>query len=107
MKLESKILEYLNNNDNGKFIDITFILENYNSLKDTSELLHEKNLILLDENSSRDFEAFGISNERVKRIRAKIKINGKVYLDNIKNKEREFALDTKGKEKRRKFAYFF
>jgi len=107
MHLELTILDYLIKNDNGNYIDITFILEDYNKLKNTSVLLLEKNLILIDENSSRDFEAFGISNQRVRRIKAKIRIQGKVYLHSLKNKERKLALEHKRKEKKRKFAYFF
>jgi len=107
MRLERTILEHLNNNDNGNFIDITFVDENYSDLKASSELLNEQNLILIDKNSSRDFEAFGISNLRVKRLKAKIKMNGKIYLHTLENKERELALKNKGKEKNRKFAYFF
>ncbi|MCF6224647.1 MAG: hypothetical protein L3J34_13115 [Flavobacteriaceae bacterium] len=107
MRLERTILEHLNNNDNGNFIDITFVDENYSDLKASSELLNEQNLILIDKNSSRDFEAFGISNLRVKRLKAKIKMNGKIYLHTLDNKERELALKNKGKEKNRKFAYFF
>jgi len=104
MKLELKILEYLNDNDNGNFIDITFIDENYDSLNVTSSLLNEKNFILIEENSARDFEAFGISNQRIKCVKAKIKMNGRIYLHTLKNKNGEFATD---KRKSKVLSYFF
>jgi len=105
MMLELNILDYLNNNDNGKFIDITFIDDNYDNLIATSNLLNEKNFILIDENSARDFEAFGISNQRIKRVKAKIKINGKIHLHALNNKEQKF--ETSNKIKSKILSYFF
>ena len=105
MMLKLKILEYLNNNDNGNFTDITFIDENYDNLKTTSNLLNEKGFIIIDENSARDFEAFGISNQRIKLIKAKIKTNGKIHLHALKNKNGELATKTKIKSKI--LSYFF
>jgi hypothetical protein len=84
MKLEYIILDYLNKNDNGNYIDVTFINENHSALKDKVMELKGKNLILIDDSSSRDFEAFGITNAREKRIKAKIKMNGKIYLHSLK-----------------------
>ncbi len=105
MMLELNILDYLNNNDNGKFIDITFIDDNYDNLIATSNLLNEKNFILIDENSARDFEAFGISNQRIKRVKAKIKINGKIHLHALNNKGQKF--ETSNKIKSKILSYFF
>ncbi|NOQ92602.1 MAG: hypothetical protein GQ552_07790 [Flavobacteriaceae bacterium] len=105
MMLELKILEYLNNNDNGNYTDITFIDENYDNLKTTSDLLNEKNFILIDKNSTRDFEAFGISNQRIKLVKAKIKMNGRIHLHALKNKDGEFV--TNNKRKSKILSYFF
>ena len=74
MKLEYSILEHLSNHDNGTFVDITFIEEDHVSLRKTLNDLEGRNMILVDENSARDFEAFGIGNDRKKRIKAKIKM---------------------------------
>ena len=84
MNLELTILEYLNNNDNGSYVDITFIDENYSALIEKADELKAKNLILMDKSSSRDFEAFGITNNRKKIIKAKIKMTGKIYLHSVK-----------------------
>ena len=85
MKLEIAILEHLSSNDDGQFIDITFINEDYASVVNSVEELRGKNLILIDEFSQRDLEEFGISNHRVRTIRAKIKMNGKVYLHSLQS----------------------
>ena len=84
MNLELTILEYLNNNDNGSYVDITFIDENYSALIEKVDELKAKNLILMDKSSSRDFEAFGIPNNRKKSVKAKIKMTGKIYLHSVK-----------------------
>ena len=84
VRLEHIILDHLYKNDNGNFIDITFIDDNYLALNETLMCLKGKNLILIDEYSSRDFEAFGITNQRKKSINAKIKMNGKIYLHSLK-----------------------
>lgn len=84
MNLELTILEYLNNNDNDSYVDITFIDENYSALIEKADELKAKNLILIDKSSSRDFEAFGIPNNRKKSIKAKIKMTGKIYLQSVK-----------------------
>jgi len=83
MKLEYSILEHLSEHDNGKFVDVTFLNDDYSLLKETLDELKGKNLILID-SSGRDFEAFGIGNTRIKSIRAKIKMNGRVYFDSLK-----------------------
>jgi len=84
VNLELTILEYLNNNDNGSYVDITFIDENYSALIEKVDELKAKNLILMDKSSSRDFEAFGIPNNRKKSVKAKIKMTGKIYLHSVK-----------------------
>lgn len=88
MNLELTILEYLNNNDNGSYVDITFIDENYLALTEKADELKAKNLILIDKSSSRDFEAYGIPNNRKKSIKAKIKMTGKIYLQSVKKIEK-------------------
>ncbi len=106
VKLESLILDYLNKNDNGKFIDITFIDDNYLALNETLNLLKGKNLILIDENNSRDFEAFGITNHREKNVSAKIKMNGKIYLHSLK-KINQLTEAAKKSKRSWKFASLF
>ncbi|MCF6296457.1 MAG: hypothetical protein L3J08_00480 [Flavobacteriaceae bacterium] len=83
MKLENKILNYLNSNDNGEVIDITFIDEDYSTVNQVVDELRGRNFIVVDNCSSRDFEAFGISNQRKRCVRAKINTNGKVYLHSL------------------------
>ena len=39
MKLEYSILEHLSAHDNGKFVDVTFLDENYEALKETLDEL--------------------------------------------------------------------
>lgn len=106
MKLEYSILEHLSNNDNGKLIDITFIEDDYASLMNTLEELKGKNLILVDNKSTRDFEAFGIGNNRKKSIKAKIKMNGRVYFHSLKRKYSQASGDD-GKRNRWSLSYFF
>ena len=84
MKLEYSILEHLSENDDGKFVDLTFIDEDYFSLQNAVNELKGKNLILV-ETRDRDFEAFGIGNDRKRSIKAKIKMNGRVYFQSLKN----------------------
>ena len=80
MKLEYEILNYLNDNDNGKIIDVTFICDNYQELKEMLGQLNGRNLIVWEQDNFRDFEAFGISNTRLKPLKAKINTNGKIRL---------------------------
>ena len=84
MNLEYSILKHLSNNDNGKFIDITFIEEDHSSLMKTLEELMGRNMILVDDHSARDFEAFGIGNDRKRSIKAKIKMNGRVRFHTLR-----------------------
>ncbi len=86
MKLEYSILEHLSNNDNGKLIDITFIEDDHASLRRSLNELKGKNMILIEDLNGRDFEAFGIGNDRKKVIKAKIKMNGRVYFHSLKAK---------------------
>ena len=104
MKLEFDILNYLNENDNGKTIDITFIDDDYEMICEVLNRLKGRNLIVLDQNTFRDFEAFGISNSRKKMLKAKINNNGKIHLHALKN-----ALDVPEKKKRSawKLSYLF
>ncbi len=83
MILEKKILNYLNNNDNGETIDVTFIDDNYSALNQVISDLKGKNFVVIDEYSARDFEAFGISNQRKRCLKAKINTNGKIYLHSL------------------------
>ncbi len=106
MQLEHIILDYLNKNDNGKFIDITFIDENYMALDETLNELRGKNLVLIDDQSARDFEAFGIANTRKKSIYAKIKMTGKIYLHSLK-KINQLTEHSKKRKRSWKFAYLF
>lgn len=87
MLLERKILNYLDKNDNGNTIDVTFIDDDYNALNEVIVELMGKNFVVLDEHSARDFEAFGISNQRKRRLKAKINTNGKIYLHSLIQKE--------------------
>ncbi|MDH3323930.1 MAG: hypothetical protein OEM04_13125 [Flavobacteriaceae bacterium] len=107
MKLEFKILDFLNSNNNERFVDITFIDENYEQIKDACKSLSGRNLVVIDSSQSRDFEAFGISNQRIKRIKAKINMNGRIYLHSLKNNSGEFALNSKRRKNKWKLSYFF
>ena len=95
MKLEYDILNYLDSRDNGRTVDVTFIDDDYEAIRETLIELKGKNLIVLDHNSLRDFEAFGISNERKRLLKAKINTNGKIHLHTLKD-----AVD--GQKKKRK-----
>lgn len=105
MKLEYSILEHLSNNDNGKFVDITFIEEDYTSLMSTLNELKGRNMILVDKNSGRDFEAFGIGNDRRKSIKAKIKMNGRIYFHSLKVKN--IGKSKEGRKNPWSLSYFF
>lgn len=86
MKLEYTILEYLSERDDGRFVDVTFIHEDYKELLDTVEELKGKNLIVVEQ-AGRDFAAFGITNDRPKSLKAKIKLNGHAYFHSLKGIE--------------------
>ncbi len=105
MSLELKILRHLSNNHNGKFIDITFIDDDYDMLNQTLTKLSGNNLLLIDPSKKRDFGLLGISYERKKALRAKINMNGKIYLHQLESK----SLVDKNKKRKRswKFAYLF
>ena len=106
MKLEYSILEHLSNNDNDKFVDITFIEDDHVSLRKTLDELEGRNMILVDDNSARDFEAFGIGNDRKKRIKAKIKMNGRIYFHTLKARK-EITGSNENKKNRWSLSYFF
>ncbi len=105
MKLEYSILEHLSNNDNGKLIDITFIEEDHANLRRSLNELMGKNMILTNDLNGRDFKAFGIGNDRKKVIKAKIKMNGRVYFHSLKTKNKE--IEKAGTKSSRSFSYFF
>lgn len=100
MKLELTILEHLSSNDNGQFVDITFVHDDYASVVKAVDELKGKNLIVIDEIKNRDLEEFGISNQRVRSIRAKIKMNGRVYLHSLQSIQK---LKSDFKETRRRW----
>jgi len=104
MKLEYSILEHLSENDDGKFVDMTFFNEDYTSVKNSIDELKGKNLILVD-TSDRDFEAFGIGNDRKKTIKAKIKMNGKIYFQSLKKINKMSSLS--GRKNKWNLSYFF
>ena len=106
MNLEYTILEHLDANDNGKFIDITWIDENYSSLIETLIELKGKNRIVIDETKPRNFAAYGISNQRKHHIRAKINMNGKIYYQSLNNKLNKTE-EIFEKKRRFKLAHFF
>ena len=106
MNLEFKILNFLNDNNNGNFIDITFIDEDYKNIISTLEELKGRNLVVIDAHSSRNFEAFGISNERKYRLKAKINTKGEVYLHSLRKKNKSAISELKEKRSL-KLSYFF
>ena len=106
MKLEYSILEHLSNNDNGTFVDITFIEDDHVSLRKTLDELKGRNMILVDDNSARDFEAFGIGNDRKKRIKAKIKMNGRIYFHTLRSRN-GISGSSDRKKNRWSLSYFF
>jgi len=48
MQLDYSILKHLSDNDNGKFVDITFILDDHKALNKKLEELRGKNMIVLE-----------------------------------------------------------
>jgi len=106
MKVEYAVLEHLSNNDNGKFVDVTFIEENQDVLRKTLDELMGRNMILVDDYSSRDFEAFGIGNDRKRSIKAKIKMNGRIYFHTLRTKK-GFRASNDDRKNRWSLSYFF
>jgi hypothetical protein len=99
MKLEYTILEYLSERDDGSFVDVTFMHEDYSSLMDTIEELKGRNLIVV-EDAGRDFARFGISNDRPKSVKAKIKLNGRAYFHSLKGIE-QIKKELRGRRRNR------
>jgi len=104
MKLEYEILNYLNSHDNGKTVDVTFIEDDYDAIREVLNELKGRNLVVLDHNNIRDFEAFGISNNRKKILKAKINTNGRIYLHTLND-----VVDTQKKKRKNiwKLSYLF
>ncbi len=107
MNLEYNILQYLNENDTGNLIDVALIDENYNELTQSLQKLKGKNFIITDNCKTRDFEAFGISNQRKKCIKAKINMNGKIYLYSLEDKIREKSVNKNKLQRAWKLSYLF
>ena len=99
MKLEYTILEYLSERDDGSFVDVTFMHEDYSSLMDAVEELKGRNLIVV-EDAGRDFARFGISNDRPKSVKAKIKLNGRAYFHSLKGIE-QIKKELRGRRRNR------
>jgi len=106
MNLEFKILSHLFNNDKGKFVDVTFLDENYSSLIESLIELKGNNYIVIDETKPRNFSAFGISNQRTHKVRAKSNTKGKIYFQSLNNRLNKTEQNI---EKKRSFklAHFF
>jgi len=99
MKLEYTILEYLNDRDDGGFVDVTFVHEDYHALLDALDELEGRNLIVV-QNAGRDFGAFGITNDRPKSVKAKIKLNGQAYFHSLRGIEK-FKKELRSKKRSR------
>lgn len=106
MQLEYSILEHLSDNDNGKFVDITFIEEDHEVLWNTLDELLGRNMILVDNYGARDFGAFGIANNRKRSIKAKIKMNGRIRFHTLKSKK-SFESRNDRRKNRWSLSYFF
>ena len=105
MKLEFAILEHLREVDNGTFVDISQIQDDYEGLQRTVEKLRGRNLILVDD-KKRDFGAFGIQN-RKRSIKARINMNGRAYLHTIKKQMGADESKEQGSRKNWSLSYFF
>ena len=99
MKLEYTILEYLIERDDGRFVELTTVHEDYDSLMGAVEELKGKNLIVV-EDAGRDFSRFGISNDRPKSVKAKMKLNGRAYFHSIKGIE-QIKKELRGRRRNR------
>ncbi len=106
MKLEQKILEYLKDHDDGRFIDVSLLDKDYELVKETVSILKGKNLIVVEKIKPRNLEFFGIPNNRISRIKVKINSNGKAFLFGLKNKKNDINL-RQNKKSFWKMAYFF
>lgn len=99
MKLEYTILEYLSDRDDGSFVELTSVHEDYSSLMNAVEELKGRNLIVVEE-AGRDFARFGISNDRPKSLKAKIKLNGRAYFHSLKGIE-QIRTELRGRSRNR------
>jgi hypothetical protein len=99
MKLEYTILEYLSERDDGRFVELTSVYEDYDSLMSALDELKGKNLIVV-EDAGRDFSRFGISNNRPKSVKAKLKLNGRAYLHSLKGIE-QIKKELRGRSRNR------
>lgn len=106
MKLEYKILEYLKDHDDGRFIDVSLIDKDYKLVKETVSVLKGKNLIVVENTKPRNLEFFGIPSNRISRIKVKINSNGKAFLFGLKNKKNGLKAG-QSKNSFWKMAYFF
>jgi hypothetical protein len=99
MKLEYTILEYLSERDDGRFVELTSVHEDYDSLMSALDELKGKNLIVV-EDAGRDFSRFGISNNRPKSVKAKLKLNGRAYFHSLKGIE-QIKKELRGRSRNR------
>jgi len=99
MKLEYTILEYLSERDDGRFVELAAVHEDYDSLMSALDELKGKNLIVV-EDAGRDFSRFGISNNRPKSVKAKIKLNGRAYFHSLKGIE-QIKKELRGRSRNR------
>lgn len=104
MNLEYQILKFLLDNNSDKTIDVAFINDDYDGIKECVKDLIGKNLIFIDKTNTRDLENYGISSNRHNRIMAKINTNGKVYLHTLIKAEENI---TKKSKRKYKLSYFF
>ena len=106
MKLEQKILEYLKDHDDGRFMDVSLIDKNYELVKEAVSILKGKNFIVVENTKPRNLEFFGIPSNRISRIKVKINSNGKAFLFGLKNKKNGVNMG-QNKKSFWKMAYFF
>ena len=99
MKLEYTILKYLSERDDGRFVELAAVHEDYNSLMKAVDELKGRNLIVV-EDAGRDFSRFGISNDRPKSVKAKMKLNGRAYYHSMKGIE-QIKQELRGRRRNR------
>ncbi len=104
MNVELKILEYLVNNDNGSFVNVSLIDENYHLITRVIDNLLGRNLIIAENRNPRDFGAFGITN-KVDSINVKINSNGREYLYCLTSTKSDCSKSSK--KRIWEMAYFF